>query len=209
MVSPSRRSRLAIIGLVLFGLVIVIGLLQPRGLFMPVDRWAMLAIGQARGTVAGNAITGPMIALSLIGDTIGRLVLLFGVSAYLYRRHRMRQTLWLIGAVVGMTLINSALKDWFQAVRPALIPHLDPVTSYSFPSGHASGNMAFFGALALLFRHRAMILLAAAMILAIGISRVWLGVHWPSDVAAGWIAGAAWLALWGAGWRSRETTGEP
>jgi undecaprenyl-diphosphatase len=190
------RFRLAVVGALLFALFIAIGFLQPTGLFAPLDQRLMQAAGEGRSAFAGSAVTTLMVALSVIGDTIGRLFLMLGVCAWLYRRKRVRAALWLIGAVVGMTLINTGLKGFFQAARPELIPHLDPVATYSFPSGHASGNMAFFGAIALLLPVRPVIITAAVMIVLIGISRVWLGVHWPSDVVAGWMAGAAWLSFW-------------
>jgi undecaprenyl-diphosphatase len=96
---------------------------------------------------------------------------------------------------IGGTLLNLILKQIFAAPRPDLLPHLDIVHSYSFPSGHAAGNMMFFGALAMLAGRRWAYGAGGAMIALIGASRVWLGVHWPSDVMAGWIEGLGWLVL--------------
>jgi undecaprenyl-diphosphatase len=97
--------------------------------------------------------------------------------------------------MAGGTLLNFVLKQIFAAPRPDLLPHLDIVHSYSFPSGHAAYNMMLFGALAMLSRRRIGYVLAGMVIALIGISRVWLGVHWPSDVLAGWITGFGWLCL--------------
>ena len=94
-----------------------------------------------------------------------------------------------------MTLINALVKLIFAAPRPDAIEPLLVVSSHSFPSGHAAGAMTLFGAVALLWRSRPLMALCGAMILATGMSRVWLGVHWPSDVIGGWIEGAAWLLL--------------
>jgi membrane-associated phospholipid phosphatase len=88
------------------------------------------------------------------------------------------------------------LKLVFQRPRPEL-PHLAPATGYSFPSGHAAVTAALFIILALVYAHRsgrrsgrAAMLVAALLVLLVGISRVYLGVHHPSDVVAGWAQGA-------------------
>ena len=108
---------------------------------------------------------------------------------------RSGDALWLALMMAGGTALNLILKQIFAAPRPDLLPHLDIVHSYSFPSGHAAGNMMMFGALAMLARRRGGYWAAGMMIALIGASRVWLGVHWPSDVTAGWIEGLGWLAL--------------
>ncbi|MBU1463347.1 MAG: phosphatase PAP2 family protein, partial [Alphaproteobacteria bacterium] len=87
------------------------------------------------------------------------------------------------------------LKLVYDRPRPDLVEQLVSVQTPSFPSGHAAGNMMMFGALAMLARRRGGYGAAGMMIALIGISRVWLGVHWPSDVTAGWIEGLGWLAL--------------
>jgi undecaprenyl-diphosphatase len=106
-----------------------------------------------------------------------------------------RQWLWLAAVSLIAMLLNTALKHLFAAARPEILAHLDPTMTYSFPSGHASGNAVFLGALAMLWPSRAGSAVALALIGMIGISRVWLGVHWPSDVVCGWIEGAAILLL--------------
>jgi undecaprenyl-diphosphatase len=117
------------------------------------------------------------------------------------RRHLRLATTWLL-ALVGTALINSALKAWFQRERPLhdhgfVIEH-----SYSFPSGHASGSMVFYGMLAYVLLvlcpprlHRAVVIAAVAMITLVGISRILLQVHYFSDVMAGYATGLAWLTL--------------
>ena len=108
---------------------------------------------------------------------------------------RRAAALWFAGVEIGGTLLNLILKQIFAAPRPDLLPHLDIVHSYSFPSGHAAGNMMFFGALAMLAGRRWAYGAGGVMIALIGASRVWLGVHWPSDVMAGWVEGLGWLVL--------------
>lgn len=104
--------------------------------------------------------------------------------------------------IIGIRLFNTLIKNIYQRERPTL-EHIVDVSSYSFPSGHAMNAMAFFGMLAFIVHlnvsHRKIkiisILVATMITLLIGMSRVYLGVHFPLDVLAGYIAGAAWLTL--------------
>ena len=106
-------------------------------------------------------------------------------------------------AIVGATLLSFSIKAGIERPRPDLFPHGAPVYTASFPSGHATGAAATYltlGALLARFqRHRRLkiYLLALAVILTllIGLSRLYLGVHWPSDVLAGWTLGACWALL--------------
>lgn len=98
-------------------------------------------------------------------------------------------------------LLNLAMKSFFERTRPELAEALRHASGYSFPSGHAMGSTVVFGALAYLalrtlprWRWRAAALaLALAIILAIASSRIYLGVHWISDVGAGLAAGLIWI----------------
>jgi len=106
----------------------------------------------------------------------------------------------LITALVGSWTMNEILKRAFHRARPDIVK-LIKVTGYSFPSGHAMVSFAFYGILAYLMwlniRTKPLkyfsILFCSFLILAIGISRIYLGVHYPSDVLAGFAAGGLWL----------------
>lgn len=106
-------------------------------------------------------------------------------------------------AVIGGALLSQVLKSGYARPRPDLVPHGDYVTSLSFPSGHAmSSAIVYLTLAALLSRaqpHRRLkiylLSVAVVLVLLIGVSRVYLGVHWPSDVAAGWCIGSAWALL--------------
>ncbi len=184
---------------VALALVLVVALLQRWGILTPINHALMAAAGRARDTAVGGMVTPLMQAASLLGGTAGRLAILAFGAILLVLVRRMRFALWLVAVVLGGALLNLALKQVFAAPRPDLLPHLDIVHTYSFPSGHAAGNAILFGALAMASGRRAGWAAAIPCIAAIGVSRVWLGVHWPSDVAAGWIEGAGWL-LFCAAW---------
>ncbi|CAN5227016.1 hypothetical protein BH10PSE12_BH10PSE12_21990 [soil metagenome] len=189
-------------GLLLFllslAIVLAIAFAQRWGWLTPFNRDLMTAVGAQRAAPLGPAITRVMIAASVVGDTGGRIVLVLVSCAMLAWRRRGRQIGWLLVVTLGGMLLNLGLKQIFAAPRPDLLPHLDIVHTYSFPSGHAAGNLIFFGALAMIVARRAAWIAAAGVIILIGSSRVWLGVHWPSDVLAGWVEGIGWLVLCGA-----------
>ena len=113
--------------------------------------------------------------------------------------------LFLVATLVGGALVSSGLKALFERPRPDLVGHLDLTFTSSFPSAHAMVSTLAYLTLAtmgvrFLRRHSTRVFLLAMAVLlalAIGASRVYLGVHWPSDVLAGWLAGAAWAgATW-------------
>lgn len=140
-------------------------------------------------------------AMTLIGTPVGLAVLIATVTGALVLRRRFRWAVYLVFTTVVGGLLNLQLKAWFARARPDLAEALRGAHGYSFPSGHAMGSTIVFGALAYLaFRivHRwrpraAALAFAATMIVAISASRLYLGVHWISDVAAGIAAGAIWL----------------
>ena len=114
--------------------------------------------------------------------------------------------MWLVtAAAAGGGLLETVLKQLFSRGRPSVVPHLVAVTSPSFPSGHSMLGAIMYltlGALLARFatrRRTKIYLLAVAMVITvvIGATRVYLGVHYPSDVLAGWCAGLIWaLACW-------------
>ena len=119
---------------------------------------------------------------------------------WLVLRRRWRSVTLLLLALPGGLLVNTLLKRGFDRPRPSLVAHLVEVETSSFPSGHAMLSAIGFLTLGALLaggaerrRERGYILAAAVVLtLAVGGSRVYLGVHWPSDVLAGWCLGAAW-----------------
>jgi undecaprenyl-diphosphatase len=145
-----------------------------------------------------------LLAIARFFTALGEPTVLIGagvvVAAWLfYRGHR--RLPWVLIAIVAIGRGLSELqKYWVARVRPDLEPHLVVVKTSSFPSGHATSSMIFFVTLALVLGaetrwQRPAVVAAILLSLAIGTSRVMLGVHWPSDVIGGWAFGLLWVLL--------------
>ena len=151
-----------------------------------------------------------------LGSPAGLAVIVAGVAALLFARKHRGLALYVMVTGTMAGLINLLLKGIFERTRPDLAEALRQATGYSFPSGHAMGSMVVFGSLAYVvarvggpWRLRsATIALLLSSIVAVGLSRVYLGVHWISDIAAGYAAGLVWLVVatvtFEAFWRVRE-----
>jgi undecaprenyl-diphosphatase len=119
---------------------------------------------------------------------------------FLFAFGKRSEALLLGGSLVGASTINALLKIFLHRPRPEVVPHLAHVSSASFPSGHAMISAAVYLTLGIMVAQtqtsrwaRAYLLgFAVLLVLLIGCSRVFLGVHWPSDVLAGWCFGAIW-----------------
>lgn len=121
---------------------------------------------------------------------------------FLYKLKNKKFIVQLIGVVILSFLANLALKETFDRARPS-IEHMVIVETLSYPSGHAMSAMAYYGFLIYLIFHIKMnhllrgflTILFASLIFLIGLSRIYLGVHFPSDVLGGFIAGLIWIAF--------------
>ena len=137
------------------------------------------------------------------GSVVTITFVTLAVSAYLALTRRSRIALYVLAAVGGGVGVSTLLKGFYHRPRPDLVPHGMEVFTASFPSGHAMMSAVAYLTLAILLArversHKvsALVLgLGIGMTAMVGVSRVYLGVHWPSDVLAGWCVGAAWAAL--------------
>jgi undecaprenyl-diphosphatase len=135
---------------------------------------------------------------------IAVLTLMIGsVAGFLLLRRLYGAAVFLLAATSGGLVASTLLKLVFERERPSIVPHLSYVSSHSFPSGHSLLAAVIYLTLgALLMRVvegqalKAYFLLVALMLtVLVGVSRVYLGVHYPTDVLAGWAAGLAWAVL--------------
>jgi membrane-associated phospholipid phosphatase len=149
----------------------------------------------------GSALLDVFRAITVVGSPAFALALATVVCLVLYRRRRLVDAAFLPVVLGGAELLNLVLKVAFHRPRPAIgFVHLD---TYSFPSGHAMISTAMYGAFAFLLwgrldsRHAKTLVLAATSLVVtlICFSRLYLGVHFLSDVLAGVAGGATWLAL--------------
>ncbi len=140
-----------------------------------------------------------MLGITTIGDPLVLLIICSILGIWLSRRNQRSETTTLAIAAVGAIGLNVLLKQLFSRDRPALWERVVDVGQYSFPSGHAMVSMVIYGFIGYIFatryrRQRGWIIsLTILLIIAIGFSRMYLGVHWPTDIIAGYAAGLVWL----------------
>lgn len=144
-----------------------------------------------------------MLDLTAFGGVSGLTILTVIVAGYLLVAGKKATALFLIAAVASGATLGTLLKLGFDRPRPEIVAHLVQVNTTSFPSGHAMNSAVVYLTLgALLARTQPdrrvrtyIVAVAIALTAVIGFSRVYLGVHWPSDVLAGWVVGAIWAVL--------------
>jgi undecaprenyl-diphosphatase len=171
-----------------FDRAILLGLRTPGDLSVPKGpRWLLSAALDI--TALGSATV-----LGLAVATVAGFLVLQGLW---------RRALIVLGASLGGWFLNGALKQLYQRPRPDIVPHLREAMSLSFPSGHALQSAAVYltlGVLMMRFAHRRIakaycIAVAAMATVLVGLSRVYIGVHYPTDVLAGWLIGLSWALL--------------
>ena len=143
--------------------------------------------------------------VTALGSTVVLALIVIAVTGFLAITGRRRTAGLVLAAVISGTLLSSLFKHGFARPRPDLVPHGTVIYTASFPSGHAMMSTLVYLTLGSLLartqasgRVRTYILAAAAMTaLLVGFSRVYLGVHWPTDVVAGWALGGLWALISG------------
>lgn len=142
--------------------------------------------------------------ITALGSNWVLLLAAFCSSILLWlNQHRKMAVALVIGVGAGL-MLTFALKYGFARPRPTLVVHETQVFTSSFPSAHAMMSVITWFSLALIFSaspkglasRKYIMLIASIITFLIGFSRVYLGVHWPTDIIAGWLAGAVWVILW-------------
>lgn len=154
-------------------------------------------------SIENEALDTVMIVITELGSVWFLTAFSIAAILYLWLRHKDKWgILFFIIAVGGGGLLTTLLKNLYERGRPSINPDIDAI-GFSFPSGHSMGSLIFYGFIIyFIFRSRKSELLKglaisfmAVLVLFIGISRIYLGAHFPSDVLAGYTAGAIWLLL--------------
>jgi undecaprenyl-diphosphatase len=185
--------------------VVFLGLLLPLYLFgslaveyredgiLPFDQPVMLWLHQWATPAADRFF----VTMSQLGSSWGVIPVDLVVLAFFVVSKRYREGAFFALAVGGSELLNFVAKQHFARIRPEFWLSIAPETTYSFPSGHAMGAATLAAALIVLaWRtpwHWPAVILAPAFALLVGVSRIYLGVHFPSDILAGFAAGVAWV----------------
>lgn len=177
-----------------------------EGETLPFDRAVLLALrtpGDAADPIGPAWVETMFTDFTSLGSTTILTFTTIAAILYLLLARKTGHALQVLAAVGGGTLISTGLKHFFDRPRPDFVAHIVDVTTASFPSGHAMLSAVTYLTLGVLLarveanvRLRAFLLwLALFCTLGVGVSRVYLGVHYPTDVLAGWMLGTGWAML--------------
>lgn len=201
---PATLARLGIASLLVFALHAVLVLAGGW-------QWLDLALLQVAHRLQGPGADAFFLLVSALGHEWGVIPLDVLLVIGLACGRRWRASAFVLLVTAGSGLLNALSKGLFMRERPQLWPRLAEVHGWSFPSGHAMGSATLMLLLVLWAwpgRLRYPVLFAALLFSAVvGGSRVYLGVHWPSDVVAGWLLATAWV-MGVAVWMPRQGQGE-
>lgn len=162
---------------------------------LPYDRAILLAINSTSSTTQDAFWQ----TVTQLGGVVAVLVIVVLTSLWLFKEGRKSKSLLLLCGVGGAALLNALLKLLFERERPDLWEQIVTEASYSFPSGHAMASASLAVSIVLIAwntKWRVWVGIGAAMyVVLIGYSRLYLGVHYPTDILAGWTMSTAWVLL--------------
>jgi undecaprenyl-diphosphatase len=194
-------------GLVLLGLL-------AAGPVDAVDRW--VAVGANALVAPHPTLVGVLMVVTSLGATPTAAVVLGTLVAVLLIRRRVRLAAYVAVTAVGGTALSPTLKVLVGRLRPIVPEPVAGAGGYSFPSGHTTSVTIMVGVLLLVLLpavpagwRRTVTLIGICVVVLVGLTRVALGVHFLSDVVAGWLLGAAWVALTATAFRTRWPAGRP
>ncbi len=150
-----------------------------------------------------GALTQVMVGASNLGSMPSLIVVALAVAAWLRWRGRRGDVLLVVGGAMGAFALGPLLKIVVARPRPDVAERVVLVDSWSYPSGHSLNSLSVIGLLTVLavlerpgpLRRTLLTALGVLLVLTVGFSRVYLGVHWPSDVLGGWLIGVLWLTI--------------
>jgi undecaprenyl-diphosphatase len=197
---PDRPGAIPIVFWIALALALALSVASAYVAYFPID----LRLTRFVQQIGVSGFRSLMIAVSWPGDQSHWLLITVIAAAFLYRRHK-SAAIFLFGGAIGGWLLNNLLKVIIARPRPSasLVAVYAQRSTLSFPSGHVMSYVTVYGFLFFLVymlaprsggRIAALILLGALVGL-VGLSRVYLGAHWASDVVGGYLYGAVWLTL--------------
>lgn len=148
-------------------------------------------------------VEGVLFDITALGSPVVLGLVVLIITGYLLLEGRVQTALMVLTASISGELLGSLLKLWIARPRPSAVPHLRTVVSASFPSGHAMESAIIYLTLGALLmrvvqgRITKIYCMGMAIVLTfiVGVSRVFLGVHYPTDVVGGWMLGFLWAAI--------------
>jgi undecaprenyl-diphosphatase len=171
------------------------------------DEWILTSLrqpGDLHQPIGPGWLVPVAIDITALGSFIVLALVVGLVSGYLLLAKKYHAVGLLVVVTLGGAILSDLLKHWYDRPRPDLVPHLVEATSASFPSGHSMSAAVVYLTLgafsARLVKERKFkvyfVGMALLLTLLVGLSRVYLGVHYPSDVLGGWTAGLVWSLGW-------------
>lgn len=168
------------------------------------DEWMVRAFriaGDLATPVGSRSVQIAVRDATALGGTMPLIALITVVAIYLFLKQHTRTALAVVGSTLLGVIASQILKAVIDRGRPDIVPQLVPEISGSFPSGHAMMSAIVYLTLGTMLARleqekvvrRFILGVAIALTVTVGLSRVYLGVHWPSDVLGGWALGALWV----------------
>ncbi len=208
-IGPHRRDSYILLAFLAFVIVgfglIYLGSEVAEGDIFAIDKVILLGLrvkGDLASPIGPAWLKTAMVDFTSLGSTAVLTLITLLVTGYLVAIRKFAMSAFLAASIAAGAIANFLIKLALARPRPELVPHLVTVNSASFPSGHSMNSATVYLTLAILLarsegsRRVQTYLIACAILLTllVGTTRVYLGVHWPSDVLAGWSVGAMWAA---------------
>jgi undecaprenyl-diphosphatase len=208
-----RENRdIAMLAIVLLALLAILGFIlvadevKDLGKTQRFDDWAIKTLrtpGDPANPIGPDWLEELGRDMTALGGILTLTLITLIVVGYLWLNHQKRAMLFVLAATARAVLLSLAIKSLFDRPRPELVPHLSKVATTSFPSGHSMLSAAIYLTLGTMLARTTprkrlklyYIVVALALTFLVGVSRVYMGVHYPTDVLAGWLAGLGWAML--------------